>query len=134
MADTVTVGGGGEHRVQVAAAKPCGGQQQQGKKAAAPEKWLNGFVSLVALVERVGNALGTLAFTWATVVLLGGYPTSLTALGSYNDFWFATAIIFLESARLGPICSVSIVLISNGLGIFFLFLENSIFTRPIHLT
>ncbi|KAB8105799.1 hypothetical protein EE612_039849 [Oryza sativa] len=100
MADTVTVGGGGEHRVQVAAAKPCGGQQQQGKKAAAPEKWLNGFVSLVALVERVGNALGTLAFTWATVVLLGGYPTSLTALGSYNDFWFATAIIFLESARM----------------------------------
>uniref|UniRef100_A0A0E0ECR4 BLE2 protein n=1 Tax=Oryza meridionalis TaxID=40149 RepID=A0A0E0ECR4_9ORYZ len=100
MADTVTVGGGGEHRVQVAAAKPGGGQQQQGKKVAAPEKWLNGFVRLVALVERVGNALGTLAFTWATVVLLGGYPTCLTALGSYNDFWFATAIIFLEAARM----------------------------------
>uniref|UniRef100_A0A0E0AL17 BLE2 protein n=1 Tax=Oryza glumipatula TaxID=40148 RepID=A0A0E0AL17_9ORYZ len=86
MADTVTVGGGGEHRVQVAAAKPGGGQQQQGKKAAAPEKWLNGFVRLVALVERVGNALDTLAFTWATVVLLGGYPTCLTALGLVQRF------------------------------------------------
>ncbi|EEC82584.1 hypothetical protein OsI_27137 [Oryza sativa Indica Group] len=84
---------GGEHRLQIAA-KSDG----QGKAAAAaPEKWLNRFVRSVALIERVGNALGTLAFTWATVVLLGGYPT---ALRSQHDFWYATAIFFLEAARM----------------------------------
>ncbi|CAL5084401.1 unnamed protein product [Urochloa decumbens] len=61
------------------------------------EKQLNGFVRAVALIERLGNALGTLAFTWATVVLLGGYPT---ALRQDKDFWFATAIVFLEALRM----------------------------------
>ena len=64
--------------------------------AASPEKALNCCVRSVALVERVGNALGTLAFTWATVVLLGGYPTVLRPT---DDFWFATTIVFLEAAR-----------------------------------
>ncbi len=40
--------------------------------------------------------LGTLAFTWATVVLLGGYPT---VLRPDDDFWFATTMVFLEAAR-----------------------------------
>jgi hypothetical protein len=57
---------------------------------------LNCYVRADALVERAGNALGTLAFTWATVVLLGGYPTMLSPT---DDFWFATTIIFLEAAR-----------------------------------
>lgn len=61
-----------------------------------PEKQLNGFVRVVALIERVGNALGTLAFTWATVVLLGGYPT---VLRKDSDFWFSAAIVFLEASR-----------------------------------
>ncbi|EEE67703.1 hypothetical protein OsJ_25371 [Oryza sativa Japonica Group] len=60
-----------------------------------PEEQLNCFVQVVASVERVGNALGTLAFTWATVVLLGGYPTSITCV----DFAYATALFFLEAAR-----------------------------------
>jgi len=60
------------------------------------EKPLNGFVRAVALMERLGNALGTLAFTWATVVLLGGYPT---VLRPDRDFWFATTIVFLEASR-----------------------------------
>ncbi|CAN6226353.1 unnamed protein product [Urochloa humidicola] len=55
------------------------------------ERQLNGFVRAVALIERAGNALGKLAFTWATVVLLGGYPT---ALRQDIDFCFATAIFF----------------------------------------
>lgn len=53
----------GEHIVQIR------GVQAEGKMA-APEKRLNRFVHLVAMTERLGNALGTLVFTWATVVLL----------------------------------------------------------------
>uniref|UniRef100_A0A0E0EFA6 BLE2 protein n=1 Tax=Oryza meridionalis TaxID=40149 RepID=A0A0E0EFA6_9ORYZ len=64
--------------------------------SAMPEEQLNCFVRVVASVERVGNALGTLAFTWATVVLLGGYPTSITCV----DFAYATALFFLEAARM----------------------------------
>ena len=73
-----------------------GGEGGNNKAAAAPEKRLNRFVHVVAMTERVGNALGTLAFTWATVVLLGGYPT---VLRPDDDFWFATVIVFLEAAR-----------------------------------
>ncbi|XP_052162979.1 uncharacterized protein LOC127780063 [Oryza glaberrima] len=82
---------GGEHRLQIAAKSDGQG------RAAAPEKWVNCFVRVVALIERTGNALGTLAFTWATVVLLGGYST---VLRSQDDFWYATAIFFLEAARM----------------------------------
>nr|XP_040255285.1 uncharacterized protein LOC120973555 [Aegilops tauschii subsp. strangulata] len=72
-------GGEGEHVVQMMAGGSGPG------KVAAPEKWLNRFVRAVVLIERVGNALGTLAFTWATVVLLGGYANSLVvrALGLF---------------------------------------------------
>uniref|UniRef100_A0A0E0QC34 BLE2 protein n=1 Tax=Oryza rufipogon TaxID=4529 RepID=A0A0E0QC34_ORYRU len=80
---------GAEHRIQMPDAATS-------KAAAAPEKWLNYFVRLLAVIESVGNAFGTLAFTWATVVLLSGYPT---VLRSKDDFWFATAIVFLEAAR-----------------------------------
>lgn len=79
-----------EHRVQMQAAPPAGKVVP-----AAPEKGLNRFVHSIASMERVGSALGTLAFTWATVVVLSGYPTVLHQL----DFWFATGIIFLEGLR-----------------------------------
>ncbi|EEC66714.1 hypothetical protein OsI_33048 [Oryza sativa Indica Group] len=85
-------GGGGELRVQIAANSGGQGGKVVG---AAPEKCLNRFVRVVALMERTGNALGTLAFTWATVILLGGYPTKLH---SKDDFAFATIIVFLEAA------------------------------------
>ncbi|CAN6168081.1 unnamed protein product [Urochloa humidicola] len=88
--------GDGEHRVLHMPAAAHGGGQ--GKVAvAAPEKPLNWFVRSITVIERVGNALGTLAFTWATVVLLGGYPT---VLRTNDDFWFATIIVFLEAARM----------------------------------
>ncbi|KAM0910028.1 hypothetical protein ACQ4PT_014423 [Festuca glaucescens] len=77
-----------EHRVQM----PAPAAQAGNGMSAAPEKMLNHFVHLVTLIERTGNALGTLAFTWATVVLLGGYPTKLIG----KDFWFSTVIVFLE--------------------------------------
>jgi hypothetical protein len=75
--------------------KPAG-NKASAAAAAAPEMGLNRFVRFVALIERLGNALGTLAFTWATVVLLGGYSKDLRLDG---DFWFATAIVFLEATR-----------------------------------
>nr|CAB3455167.1 unnamed protein product [Digitaria exilis] len=87
MAQQSTTLGDHEHHVHVAPADT----------GDTPEKKLNGFVRAVALIERAGNALGTLAFTWATVVLLGGYPT---VLRQQNDFWFATAIVFLEASRM----------------------------------
>ncbi|KAF7014417.1 hypothetical protein CFC21_028413 [Triticum aestivum] len=79
-----------EHGVQMPADPPSG------KAAAAPEMGLNLFIRFVALIERLGDALGTLAFTWATVVLLGGYANS-NDLGS--DFGVLTAIVFLEALR-----------------------------------
>ncbi|KAF0906414.1 hypothetical protein E2562_011412 [Oryza meyeriana var. granulata] len=74
---------GGEHRVQMQA--QSGGRR--GQQVSAPEKSLNCFVRVVALMERTGNALGTLAFTWATVVLLGGCPTlaSYYVLEEFED-------------------------------------------------
>ena len=92
MAKGGGTGTGGEHRVRM----PAKGGDGQAGEGAKPEKQLNGFVRAVALIERLGNAFGTLAFTWATVVLLGGYPT---VLRTDNNFWFATAIVFLEAAR-----------------------------------
>jgi hypothetical protein len=84
-----------EHRIQIPAVASESGQADRKAVAAAPEKWLNYFVRLLAVIESVGNAFGTLAFTWGTVVLLGGYPSNLIK----NDFDFATAIIFLEATR-----------------------------------
>ncbi len=81
--------------------KIAGNSGGQGKLA-APEKWLNCFVRVVALVERTGNAIGTLAFTWATVVLLGGYPS---VLRPDEDFLYATTIIFVEAARYATLSS-----------------------------
>uniref|UniRef100_A0A0E0EFB3 Uncharacterized protein n=1 Tax=Oryza meridionalis TaxID=40149 RepID=A0A0E0EFB3_9ORYZ len=85
---------GREHRLQM---PPAHGGGRQVRQVSAPEKWLNCFVRVVALTERVGNALGTLAFTWATVVLLGGYPT---VLRPDDDFYYATSIIFIEATRM----------------------------------
>ncbi|KAG8099225.1 hypothetical protein GUJ93_ZPchr0013g34660 [Zizania palustris] len=72
-----------------------------GAQAAAPaaaEKQLKRFVRVVAFVERGGNGLGTLVFTWATVVLLGGFSVMLTA----REFWCATLLVILEGARSPP--------------------------------
>jgi hypothetical protein len=67
------------------------------------DKRLNYFVGAVALMERLGNGLGMLAFTWATVVVLGGFSTDLG-----KDFWYATAIVFLEGFRYALLFTSSI--------------------------
>lgn len=97
MAAKSSTGAGGEHRVQIMS-DDTGGSEGKGTK---PEKQLNCFVRSVVLIERLGNALGTLAFTWATVILLGGYPT---VLRKKDDFWFASTIVFLEAARFVRLC------------------------------
>ncbi|KAG8093083.1 hypothetical protein GUJ93_ZPchr0012g22026 [Zizania palustris] len=79
------------HALPLAPRVAGGGKE---KKVGSPEKVLNGFVRLVAVIERLGNAMGTLAFTWATVILLGGYPVDLR---SEDDFLYATIIVFLEA-------------------------------------
>ncbi|KAG2581527.1 hypothetical protein PVAP13_6KG171800 [Panicum virgatum] len=58
-------------------------------------KTLNRVVFCVAFWEWAGNAVGTLAFLWATVVLLGGFSSLLSRM----DFWFATVMIFVEGSR-----------------------------------
>ena len=55
---------------------------------------LNQIVFCVAFLELAGNAVGTLAFVWATVVLLGGFSSL-----SRTDFWFSTVMIFMEASR-----------------------------------
>ncbi|KAG0522114.1 hypothetical protein BDA96_07G009200 [Sorghum bicolor] len=90
---------GVEHSVHIIPADGGAGAGE-GELVATAERRLNCFVRYVALIERLGNALGTLAFTWATVVLLGGYPTVLRSDNDKNDFWFATIIFFLEAFRM----------------------------------
>jgi hypothetical protein len=60
-----------------------------------PEKHLNRFVRIIAFIERAGNGLGTLVFTWATVVILGGFSTMLTT----REFNCATLLALLEATR-----------------------------------
>ncbi|KAF8676009.1 hypothetical protein HU200_047512 [Digitaria exilis] len=72
------------------------GRRRRKSAASKQERRLNGFVRFVAFGEWTGNAFGTLAFLWATVVLLGGYCKDL----NHVDFWCATAIIFIEAFRM----------------------------------
>ncbi|KAG6494453.1 uncharacterized protein LOC122002988 [Zingiber officinale] len=62
---------------------------------AAPEKKLTLFAFRVAMLEKSATGIGTLAFVWATVVILGGFAITLER----KDFVFVTVIIVTESAR-----------------------------------
>jgi hypothetical protein len=115
-----SISGAVEHRVHM----PAHGVRQG--KGAKPEQLLNGFVRVLAVIERVGNALGTLAFTWATVVLLGGYPTVLRR-GLFRDFWCATIIVFLEAIRYAVVGMKTKMKLPFNRGLVFKFY------RPQHL-
>jgi hypothetical protein len=65
-------------------------------KAAAPEKKITLFALRLAILEKAATGLGTLAFVWATVVLLGGFAIVLERA----DFWFVTVILLIEGARI----------------------------------
>lgn len=93
MASPVSTGGGNHYiQIPVAVADPVCGEST----AASPEKSLNRFVRFVAFGEWAGNAFGALAFVWATVVMLGGFCSSLNTV----DYWFAAVMIFIEAFRL----------------------------------
>ncbi|KAI6693186.1 hypothetical protein NL676_020896 [Syzygium grande] len=62
----------------------------------APEKKLTLFALRLAVLEKAATGLGALGFIWATVVLLGGFATTL----ENNDFWFITIILLIEGARI----------------------------------
>ncbi|CAO2199984.1 unnamed protein product [Urochloa humidicola] len=64
-------------------------------ESSQPEKNLNRYVRILTTGELVGNALGAVASLWATVVLLGGYRSSLQSV----DFGIATAMVFVEAFR-----------------------------------
>jgi hypothetical protein len=59
---------------------------------------LNSYALLQAYVLMAVTGLGYLALTWSTVVLLGGFVTSL----GKKDFWCLTAISMVQAARLVP--------------------------------
>eukprot|EP00253_Pinus_taeda_P012890 PITA_12890 len=65
-------------------------------KAAAPEKKLTLVALRLAILEKAATGLGTLAFAWATVVLLGGFAIVLDT----PDFYFVTIILLIEGARI----------------------------------
>jgi hypothetical protein len=82
--------GGGGGRVVAAAITSA--------SSSAPEKKVNSFIRAVALIEKLGHTLGTLVFTWATVVLLGGYPTVL-GQGGGSHFFYVVLKVSLEALR-----------------------------------
>ncbi|CAN6295007.1 unnamed protein product [Urochloa humidicola] len=60
-----------------------------------PEKRLTLFALRLAVLEKAASGLGKLDFVWATVVLLGGFASSL----KITDFWCVTVILVGEGAR-----------------------------------
>lgn len=62
----------------------------------APEKKLTLFALRLAVLEKAATGLGTLAFIWATVVLLGGLGITLDP----SDFWIITIILLIEGTRI----------------------------------
>lgn len=50
----------------------------------------------LAVLEKIASNVGTLAFIWATVVILGGYAITMMDI----DFWFVTVILVTEAARI----------------------------------
>ncbi|XP_010906015.1 uncharacterized protein [Elaeis guineensis] len=75
---------------------PTGRNGGEGSTIRAPEKKLTLFALRLAILEKAASGLGTLAFIWATVVLLGGFAVLLETI----DFWFVTVILLIEGTRI----------------------------------
>ncbi|KAF6997600.1 hypothetical protein CFC21_013807 [Triticum aestivum] len=71
-------------------------EQAVGERARPEELSLNSYVLLQAYILMAVTGLGYLALTWSTVVLLGGFVTSL----GNKDFWCLTCISMVQAARI----------------------------------
>ncbi|RZS16188.1 hypothetical protein BHM03_00048142 [Ensete ventricosum] len=69
---------------------------RNGSSIDAPEKKLTLFAFRLGILEKSASGLGTLAFVWATVVLLGGFSSALVR----KDFVIVTVLLFTESTRI----------------------------------
>ncbi|BBN17749.1 hypothetical protein MPTK1_7g16730 [Marchantia polymorpha subsp. ruderalis] len=72
------------------------GARKQKSRENAPEQRITIFALRLALIEKGASQLGTLSFLWATVVILGGFATTVNE----TDFWVVTLIILAESSRI----------------------------------
>uniref|UniRef100_A0ACD5XXU6 Uncharacterized protein n=1 Tax=Avena sativa TaxID=4498 RepID=A0ACD5XXU6_AVESA len=63
---------------------------------ASPERRLTVLALQLAVLEKAASRLGTLAFIWATVVLLGGFAITLGG----TDFWCITGLLVIEGTRI----------------------------------
>ncbi|CAM0905205.1 unnamed protein product [Alopecurus aequalis] len=63
---------------------------------ASPERRLTVLALQHAVLEKAASRLGTLAFIWATVVLLGGFAITL----GRTDFWCITGLLLIEGTRI----------------------------------
>ncbi|KAJ7544979.1 hypothetical protein O6H91_09G101400 [Diphasiastrum complanatum] len=61
----------------------------------APEQQLTRLALQLGVLEKTASQLGMLAFVWATVVLLGGFISTIRPY----DFWVVSAILITEGAR-----------------------------------
>ena len=61
-----------------------------------PERPLIMLAMRVAVLEKTASNIGALSFLWATVVLLGGYASSMKS----DDFWVVTTILVTEGFRI----------------------------------
>ncbi|CAD6340573.1 unnamed protein product [Miscanthus lutarioriparius] len=59
------------------------------------ELLLNIFLVSEVFVQILATGVGTIAFIWATVALLGGFSTFLHKV----DFWVITGIVFVQVAK-----------------------------------
>ncbi|KAL3680214.1 hypothetical protein R1sor_023170 [Riccia sorocarpa] len=71
-------------------------QFKRKKAKKAPEQQITIFALRLALIEKGASGLGALAFLWATVVILGGFASTVNG----TDFWVVTLIILAESSRI----------------------------------
>ncbi|KAG6557506.1 hypothetical protein Mapa_000780 [Marchantia paleacea] len=72
------------------------GRRKKRSNAKAPEQRITIFALRMAIIEKAASRLGTLSFLWATVVILGGFATTVNQL----DFGIVTIIILAESSRI----------------------------------
>jgi hypothetical protein len=73
-----------------------GGSDRRKKRRAELEVAIKGTLAVQAYIRITCTIMAYLAFTWSTVVLLGGYVSSLQR----KDFQCLTVITVIEATRL----------------------------------